>query len=222
MKTREEYLKIFDNGCLHIECAQILAKNGQFGFATSHLILGLEELIKYQVFKTYSYDETVFLDKETDSKSPDSIFRRHKTKHKLLKEFQEAISESFSEDFIEYLLYNTLGKTLTEKRKKIEKNRFREIGSFLGVAYREINIPDHEKSNFTKWLEDADNLKNSGFYVDAEFRTPKEITENVYETALRYTNAILEQTRVIKNLDITDEEFLNLLKGDPNRTSNDR
>jgi AbiV family abortive infection protein len=212
MITREQYLKIFENGLAHIDCAKTLADNNHFGFATSHLILGLEELIKYQVVQIHSLNNKVFEDKEAKS-----IFRSHGTKHNLIREFQQAISENFAEDYVEYLFYKMIGKNLEDKHKQVEKNRFKGIGSMLGVAFKDISIPDKEKNEFFPWLSQADNLKKDGFYVDldkAGFKSPADITKGIYETALVYTTTILEQTKVIKDLDITDEEFINLLNSD--------
>ena len=109
MITREDYIKIFENGLSHIDCAKKLANNNHFGFATSHLILGLEELIKYQVIQVHSVDNKLFEDKEATS-----IFYSHRKKHKLLKEFQEAISKNFSKDFMELLIYKITGKNLED------------------------------------------------------------------------------------------------------------
>ena len=48
-ELREKYKKIFENGVSLVESAEKVAEMNNFGTATSLLILGLEELIKYQV-----------------------------------------------------------------------------------------------------------------------------------------------------------------------------
>ena len=47
--NRTEYNKVFDNGLKHVGAAKLLASENMHGFAISHLILGIEELMKYIV-----------------------------------------------------------------------------------------------------------------------------------------------------------------------------
>lgn len=210
--TREQYNKIFNNGQAHIDASKILANNGDYGFAISHLILGIEELIKYQiVYTNICSEDQVFTNNEFND-----VFYKHRTKHSLLEEFQKAISSEFSEDFIESVFYEFAGRELEEKHKKVRANRFKEMGSFMAIAYSEINISENEKENFFNWLNQANELKNRGFYVDRIDRilqSPEDISKEEFELAFKYANAILKQTEVIKQLDITDEEFMAMLNG---------
>ena len=217
MTDRDNYNKIFENGRAHIQSAKLLASQKEYGFATSHLILGLEELVKYYLVQIHSVDDSIFTDNEMKQENRKSIFRNHQTKHHLLKEFQEAISPDFSETFIEYLFFKSIGKELEEKHIVVQNNRFKEIGSFFGIAYSEINIPDNEKSEFYDWLKSANDLKNQCFYAHLSgntIETPKDITSKTYETSLRYTSAILKQILVLKELDITEDEFIDFLNSD--------
>jgi len=217
MTDRDNYNKIFDNGLLHIESAKLLADNGSFGFAISHLILGIEELIKYQVVLTHCADEKVFTDKEINPKNRNSIFRDHLIKHNLIKEFEQSISTEFATDFLDYIFHKATEQELTEKYLAIEKNRFKEWGCFFNMAYSEINIPETERLSFFEWLKTANDTKNKGFYVnwtDTSLDSPSDIKKGQFETAMNYTNAILKQTEVIKSLDITDIEFMDLLNSD--------
>lgn len=217
MTNKDSYNKIFDNGLLHINSAILLAEHNIFGFAISHLILGIEELIKYQVVLTHFADSTVFSDKEVNPLNRNSIFRDHLKKHELIKEFQQSIFNEFANDFNDYIFHKATEQSLKEKHLEIEKNRFKEWGNFLNVAYREINIPETQRETFFEWLKNANDTKNKGLYVnqtDTTFESPSEITKAEFEISLNFANAILEQTKVIKSLDLTDDEFMDILNSD--------
>ena len=119
MNDRDSYNKIFDNGLLHINGARILAEQGAFGFAVSHLILGIEELIKYQVVQTHFANSNVFADKEVNPENRNSIFRDHMKKHDLIKEFQQAKSDEFALGFQDYIFQKATGQELQEKHLAI-------------------------------------------------------------------------------------------------------
>lgn len=217
MTDRNNYNKIFDNGQLHIDSAKLLAENGSFGFAISHLILGIEELIKYHVVLTHFANNSIFADKEINPANRNSIFRDHLKKHDLIKEFQQSISKEFTTEFFDYVFHKATGQELNEKHLAIEKNRFKEWGSFFNVSYSEINIPEEQRLKFFEWLENANETKNKGLYVswtDTNFDSPSEIQKEEFEIALNFANAILKQTEVIKSLDLTHNEIMDFLNED--------
>jgi AbiV family abortive infection protein len=212
MTERIEYIKIFENGIDHINCGKVLADQEFFGFAISHLILGIEELIKYQVVMTSSADESLFTEKEKKA-----VYKYHDSKHTLIKEFQEALSKEFSSVFLDYVFHLATDRELEEKHIAISQNRFKEIGSFLYHSYQEINIPANERDSFFEWLRNANSLKNDGFYVnvsEAGIWIPKNLTSTHYATAFKYAEAIRKQTEIIKSLDITDDEFRDILNSE--------
>jgi AbiV family abortive infection protein len=207
---RDNYNKIFNNGLAHINSAKILADNNSYGFAISHLILSIEELIKYQVVMTHNVDNTLF-DKEANPQKGKSVFRDHLTKHDLIREFQQSISGGFSEKFIGSVFHKATGQPLKPEHIDVQTNRFKETGNFLNVAYKEINIPEDERQDFFDWLGKANEKKNKGFYVNPNngiYESPSEIIKDEYVTAFKYADAILKQTEVIKSLDITEDEFI--------------
>jgi AbiV family abortive infection protein len=118
MMDREAYNKIFDNGLRHIECAKLLGQNRAYGFAISHLILGIEELIKYQLVMAKSGDDDSF-DNVIDPKKGKSVFRDHLTKHSLLREFHESIGDDFSSKFHELIFLKVTGQDVTHVPKKL-------------------------------------------------------------------------------------------------------
>lgn len=216
MMDRLSYNKIFDNGVKHIECAKTLADNKLYGFAISHLILGIEELIKYQVVMTKSVNDYSF-DDVLDPQKRKSVFRDHLTKHDLLKEFQESISDDFANQFLQTVVARSSGLTLTEDHSHVLKNRFKEWGAFFAFAGSEMNIPKEERNIFFEWLKNANDTKNNGFYANWKnetIETPDNFTIDEYQRALTYASSILKQTEFMKSVDLSDEEFIELLNSD--------
>lgn len=94
-----EYLKIFENAQEHFETAQILAENAKTGKALALLILGIEELVKYQVIMLLMLNKLPF-EKEVFPEKGMSVLNDHKLKHNLAKELQEAASNRASTEFL--------------------------------------------------------------------------------------------------------------------------
>jgi AbiV family abortive infection protein len=140
--TRDQYNRIFDNGVRHLDAAELLSKSGMFGFAVSHIVLGIEELIKYHIVSTHintEGEEQLFAD-ESNPANRDSVFRSHLAKHDLIREFHLAISEEFSETFVTGLFKDMMGHELDNREREVMNNRFRSTCAFLGVAYRELSL----------------------------------------------------------------------------------
>lgn len=203
-ELREKYQQIFENGISLIQSAEKVAEIENFGTATSLLILGLEELIKYQVYLDNTREEKVFEQSEFGK-----VFTDHKTKHNLISEFQEAIKPEFSEKFLQYAIKKASSQELDDNDLEIERNRFKEMGSFLSNMYQEINLTESEISDFQNWLKHANGLKNKGFYVGFkknQWTFPSQITKTNFKTALKYVYAVKNQIEISKSLDI---ELLN-------------
>lgn len=209
MITKEVYIKIYENGKTHIESSKLLAQAGMFGFAISHLILGIEELIKYQVVLNNTGGQAVF-----NSVDMTAVFKDHKAKHILIEEFQTSTSIDFANAFQDYIFKISTGQEMITDH--VSSNRFKEIGAFLNCAYSEINLNESERDSFFQWLKAANTLKNRGFYVNIisnQAEAPIDLTIEDYEKALKFATVIQRQTEVIKNLDISEEEFIAILNG---------
>jgi hypothetical protein len=169
-------------------------------------------LIKYQIIYAHNNEKNIFTTKEVED-----IFKHHKTKHKLIREFQNSISEEITKIRNEYIFKVSTDQNVDKEVEVLKNNRFCGIGSLLHNAYREIVFADSEKKDFLDWLDNADKLKNDGFYVDYKndkWKFPSDLTVTDYQTALRYANLILKQTEIIKSLDLTDEELINILNSE--------
>ncbi|WP_418514209.1 AbiV family abortive infection protein [Corallibacter sp.] len=215
--NRENYLKCFENGEKHINLAKKLALDKDFGLAISFLILGLEELIKYLVIQTYSADNNTFSVKEMNK-----IFSSHFEKHKILIELLESTKLEFGEDFILSVYNKMTKKKLDDKLLKVQANRFKEFGSMVGIT--EKHLESHEIDSFIQWLKkQANNDKNRGLYVDKENNienlsnlilvSPADVTKEEFDLALKFSESFLRQASFSKAIDITEDEFMELLKG---------
>lgn len=206
---RIQYNKIFDNGVLHIEASKLLASEKMYGFAISHLILDIEELMKYIVVMTKFVNHYDFSDVLDGKKN--LVFSSHATKHDLFKEFQEAISDSFSNRFFNMLISKQRKIVTDEDYSDILKNRFKEWGLFFRIAGHEMNIPNEQRIAFFEWLKKANDTKNKGYYANQSngnsITVPDKFAIDDYETALTYANSLLMQTTFMKSVDLSNEEF---------------
>lgn len=215
---REEYVKCFENGEKHIKRAKILSKDEDYGFAISLLILGLEELIKYLVIQMSDDDNTIFSSKEIDK-----IYSSHQAKHKMIIELLESTKLGFGEDFIMSVYHKHINKPLNDNLSKVQENRFKEFGSMVGIT--ETHLTSDEIDLFIQWLKNkANNDKNRGLYVDKErsnsnlsssiLVSPEEVTKEEFDLALKFSESLLKQASFSKAIDITEDEFIQLLNKD--------
>lgn len=212
MNKRENYIKIFENGNNHLDIARILASYEYYGSAISHIVLGIEELIKYQVYLHWLASPDNFKNKEVNG-----IFTNHKVKHDFIKEFSNSLSSKSSDAFLEFVIKSATGQQLDVKDHEVENNRFKEIGSFLNTAWKETNLSEIERMNFIDWLNKADNFKKEGFYVDKSndnWTFPSDFKKEEFKIADRFANILRNQIKVSKDLDITDNELTDFLNSE--------
>jgi AbiV family abortive infection protein len=208
---RIERVSIYENAIALFESGQLIAGTGYYGLATSLLILSMEEFIKYQIVLHNAGDEEAF-GKDVES----AVFRRHKMKHSLLIEFQQSLSPDSNRAFEEKMFKFATTQMANEKDEEVEVNRFMDIGSFIGIAFKEINLNETDRIEFVDWLPRADKLKNKGLYVNLASSPnsfPSDVGKEEYDRALKFAIAVQKQTRVMKDLDLTPEEFISVLKG---------
>lgn len=199
---------IFDHASSLVECAKASASLGHYGVACALLVLSLEEFIKYQIVLSNSGEEKAFTQQVIDQ-----VFSRHSIKHSLLKRFQQSLSCEAVDVVHQKMLARVLQGNIDTGQDQSE-DPFEIIGSFLNIAYGEINLNDDDRLGFIKWLDDADNLKKRGFYVDCvdeKYTFPRAVERSDYDRALKYAVAIQKQTQVIRDLDLSDEEFIEWL-----------
>src|SRR5436190_20876247 len=86
----------YENGMRHFKYSEIAASEKDFGFAVSHLVLGVEELIK-SLLLICLYSDQNFL--STDEK--DKIFLRHDFKHLNIRELFSSLCSDQIEEYHE-------------------------------------------------------------------------------------------------------------------------
>lgn len=92
---RKDYNQIYENALNLINSAKKVAELKNYGTAVALLILGLEELIKFQVVLDKSAAGQDFSEEEFNK-----VFRNHRTKHSILKEFAQSLSDVLPKTFM--------------------------------------------------------------------------------------------------------------------------
>ena len=191
-KCLEVYPVVKTNADRHFRIAKILSESKEHANAVSHLILGTEELIKalalFMEGKGFNF-----------STMPDykKIFFNHSARHSVLKEF-----------FSVWIFCKSLVEL---KKKKTSENSFlyglRMVAEVLGAGVEGV-------TNYVWWNE-ADRLKQNGFYVDYKngMISPESIDEIDYSKALKITTAFRKDIRVfISALSAANEKDLKGLR----------
>ena len=217
---REEYNQCYSNGKKHIDLAKRLGSENDFGTAVTFLVVGIEELIKFLVIQMSLGEEKRFSDKELSK-----LFSSHTDKHKIIIEFLKATKPDFAENFVLSLFNKMNNLPLTDELKEVDANRFKELGSMVGLT--EKHLTEEEIEACIEWLDrNADKHKNKGLYVDrldkskdlltSRLTSPTETKKDDYELILKFADSFFKQATFSKDIDITDEEFSKFLNGDFN------
>ncbi len=211
--SRNQYSKIYVNANSLIDSGiKIAAELNNYGAAISLLILGLEELVKYQVVLSNSGEETAFSEKTFNK-----VFRHHETKHSLLQDLAISVTKDFRDSFLVYVLKVASNQELDEKDKIVQENGFKELGNMFGLTFENEGYNEDEINKFINWLKNADNLKKRGFYVDYSnniFHSPNELKQSDYDEALSYVCFVQKHSQYANDLDFSQDEFLNFLNTD--------
>ncbi|HEU5289347.1 MAG TPA: AbiV family abortive infection protein, partial [Cyclobacteriaceae bacterium] len=190
---REEYNQCYSNGKKHIDLAKRLGSENDFGTAVTFLVLGIEELIKFLVIQMSLGEDKRFSDKELNK-----LFSSHTDKHKIIIEFLEATKPIFAENFVLSLFNKMNNLPLTDELKEVDNNRFKELGSMVGLT--EKHLTEEEIEAFIEWLaRNADKHKNKGLYVDrldkskdlltSRLTSPTETKKEDYELILKFADS---------------------------------
>lgn len=202
--SKAERIKVFENAVVLLESAKCVAERGHYGLACSLIVLSLEEFIKYQVVLTNSGEGVVF-----DAGEVRKVFSQHKTKHALLAEFQESLSARSIVAFEEWVIRTVSGQDPVQDGPGVQK--FMSTGSFLATAFQEIALTESDRIDFILWLAEADEIKKKGLYVNlatGQRSFPTDLSSDDYQRALKFAVAVRNQTEVLKDMDLTEEEFV--------------
>jgi AbiV family abortive infection protein len=195
---KQDYLTGFrygtQNAFDHLKAAKLLTEIN-YGIATAHLVLAIEEGIKaYAIFCRYResslYKEDFNL-----------FFRYHKFKHESIWRFEEIFTaffifgERMFKHFSQYSKKYLKGAELPERRKK-------EIEECIQLC-KEIQ---EENIKLRSWCENADALKMAGFYLDIvdggkSWLRPGRITKETYDESLKIVEKWLEHLAGIEKIE---------------------
>lgn len=176
----------------HLKAAQLLATNNIFGIANSHLILAAEEGVKAAFFHiriiTFSKKTGIKMFSEERIKN---IFSNHKAKHAFVKANYSFFSE---------ILKTIINKVYTFVEKSQIKNKQEELNTIKTV----LNFVS--KDNNADWWDHADNMKNSGFYVNYKNKwlLPSDISKKEYLKSYPIVGQLLVVTQLLEKFKITN------------------
>jgi len=187
----------YENGSQHLRVSELLASQGNFGFAVSHLVLGAEELIKALILLFLNSDRHFI-----SHSNKEKLFANHCFKHVNIKKFLLALTRESMDDYdANWFDYYFNGNP---------NNNFQQKAYVLCKLLNLEQIDENDIEQIIFLLNDANDLKNKGFYVDYDntWITPENINS---ETFKDYSNISLTLMRFVKPLfttSLTDNDEL--------------
>ncbi len=179
-QAEEGFRLCSNNADVHYDMATLIAKEGHFSMANSHLILAMEEAVK----ALFLYLKYIHNNVDIDVKK---MFKRHQHKHEfardnydvfhnkgleVLGQVNEANKISFSEEALSQM-------------DETEAENIRIFMEAFEARYKRIAKLNLQASlpNIRKWFNKADQYKSRGFYVDFQnnqWKKPDEIKQEDY------------------------------------------
>lgn len=196
----------FDNAIKHHQWAVRMAEERDWGIATAHLVLSLEEASKSAILSLYSLEFLSLLQESIDlmasklsavgwepcdlTELVNSSFSKHKAKHYIAFHliFYFWMSTQYKQTVKRKLDFAFLGCILWDLFKNPQK-------------YREFLMT-------IKWLANADELKKRGFYVDVANKaplSPETAKEKDYRAGLTVVSSLIMKFEHIKKVWIENE-----------------
>jgi AbiV family abortive infection protein len=179
-RAEEGFRLCADNADVHYDMAVLIAKEGHYPMANSHLILAMEEAVK-AVFLYIKY-----IQNNVDIEVKE-MFYKHQQKHEFARDSYDVfhrkglevlsqINEVFKISFSEEVLSQMDAAEVENVKTNIQA---------LEARYKRIAKLNLEESlpNIHKWFDEADQCKKKGFYVDfqkTQWKKPDEITQEDY------------------------------------------
>lgn len=191
----------YENSLRHIKYSNIAANESDYGFAVSHLILGIEELIKALLLVCCDGNRYFLSTNEKER-----VFAQHNFKHLNIKQLFTSLSDENIEEYHEnpfstYVLDNS--------------NKFQSTAHFLSKGLSIGTLGENELETLISLLDKANDFKNKGFYVDYRggWKLPEEIEIDTYTKYKDLTDKLVRFIQPIFTLPITDEGLQSFLDG---------
>jgi AbiV family abortive infection protein len=176
----------------HLRAAQLLAADGIYSIATSHLVLAGEEAAKATVLHIRLLELTKGIQLQIfDYDEIAKIFSQHKTKHFFAKENQKK-------------LLVLLEAIIKKAKSVIESNEIEDKEEGLKNLDNVFNFISDESN--MEWWNHANNNKNRGFYVGYQngWQIPSEIGEEEYSKGYKVVAQLVILGRLLESLKVTN------------------
>ncbi|WP_426667721.1 AbiV family abortive infection protein [Mucilaginibacter sp. McL0603] len=187
----------YENGVKHIATSKTLAETKSYGFAVSHLVLGAEELIKGLILIFLNTDRHFI-----DHKKKEKLFANHYFKHSNIKDFLMALTKGSFDDYdLHFFDYYFDGN---------HENNFQQKAYYMNKVLKLGEIDEKDVGILITLLNDANQLKNRGFYVDYgdDWEIPDDIAHETFAKYLDITNKLMMFAEPIFTRSLEDDENL--------------
>ncbi|CAA0184885.1 AbiV family abortive infection protein [Tenacibaculum maritimum] len=179
---------IFKNGLQLIKDAKLLGIQHQsYSSATSLSILGLEEIVKATLVLLHSNNVKVY-----KLKGAKRFFTDHKIRHEVVQLIETGLGLYEAYEKWEYYKVN--------KRFKTKSKWFNLVFNEIHKGWKTLTpiLNTYERVN---QIEDFDNLKNKGFYVDYKddvLIPNKEINKSIYNSVLTSIERVIKFYKIVR------------------------
>jgi AbiV family abortive infection protein len=191
----------YENSKKHIFYGEIAGTQKDFGIAVSHLILGIEEMMKsVLLISLYSYEYLL------TSQEKRKIFTRHDFKHSNVKELVSSLSEQNIESYHE----NPFAFFDSHRGNKLQT-----IAHFLSKGLQLGSLQDQEVKQLADLINKANDLKNRGFYVNYQGKwiVPDEIGKKAFTKYHALSKRLLGYIQPVFTIPVTDERLQTFIEG---------
>ncbi|CCH01948.1 hypothetical protein FAES_3942 [Fibrella aestuarina BUZ 2] len=204
----------FANAEVHFECADHIATLGHYGMASSHLVLAAEEAVKSFVCwaKLFGLDMPDKVDKYFSQHSP-----RHNAARELYSLFRDVLA---IQDQIKALVprlgiafvTEQLDKGITLDEHFIQTTLVEALAPQVALETGRLLLEQKASHDLyqeridRKWWNNANGLKNRGFYVDHEdnkgWLLPQQISKAEYQDSRERVDRVLTVLEQMARFDL--------------------
>lgn len=181
MNYLEGYKACIDNAARLNKIATHSYQQSENGIATSLNVLACEEAIKALNLLLKHYFP------ETETPDFHKLFKDHKHKHNNL----VWLSFAF---FLKQIVYRSWFNEMEEFYDDMKASPINEDEVLIVKQYEWVNNNSISYVEVIKWLKEANNLKNNGFYVNiinGELKLPKDLAKEHFDTSQNFYEMLL-------------------------------
>ncbi|MDN3579495.1 AbiV family abortive infection protein [Mucilaginibacter flavus] len=187
----------YENASKHLAISELLAKQENYGFSVSHLVLGIEELIKALILMFLNSDRHFI-----SHPHKEKLFANHGFKHINVKKFLSALTKESMDDYdsnwFDYYFNGNPNNTFQQKAYTISK------------LFNLGQINEQQIDQIIQLLDDANNLKNKGFYVDYDggWLRPEDVGLATFDNYSNIGNTLMRFVKPLFTTPLLDNDEL--------------